>query len=715
MSQGVDFPVDKEGKRPTTTVNQGAIAAAIKAHDSDAHQAVENEKKWRFGYAKHVVRQTQVATKSEQTALGIATDGLEYLHSTMDFARDGASMSVKTAMAKFRDGTFETLEVKGSGAAKTDGLEVPYCGRTLRGDEVKAQAETWVRKGVIELDTGAALSKVADTPDWLDLSDHTFVLFGAGSAMGPFPILMALGAHVVAIDLPRPQIWTRLLSIARSSPGKLTVPLKESAPKGASDEDIAKIAGCDLLGQTPEVRNWLLKTLASSQKVVLGGYCYADGPLFVRVSMAMDAIIKDLVSELKVKPAIAYLCTPTDALVCSASSKVTAMDNLKKSTWWQPLVGKLLGFAKMGLSPNRVKGESALPVVDALVKDQGPNYCLAKRLQHWRAILSRKDGCIVSSNIAPATATVSVVSNKSFALAYKGMHFFKPMEVFQPETSNAVMLALLVNDLRNPLSAGQPATRLQNPMQLFAATAFHGGAWRCGYTFGSIGPSSAVAYIVTGMIVKAYLVMYNAVQALGWAYALFLFATQGAPAAEGVIARFTYLQIAEVVHSLTGMVPSGALTTGMQIASRVGIVQVVTCAATAESRSAMSFFLHLFYVCWSVTEVVRYSWYAVNTAGVKIFPLTWLRYSTFLLLYPLGITGELGTVYKALPEMTRLASEPCGLSGSAGILAVGVYKLGFPGLLGVYAICFPMLFGLMLAQRKKALGKKADSAGKKKN
>ena len=39
----------------------------------------------------------------------------------------------------------------------------------------------------------------------------------------------ALGAHVVAIDLPRPQIWQRLITTARASPGKLTLPLKDKA------------------------------------------------------------------------------------------------------------------------------------------------------------------------------------------------------------------------------------------------------------------------------------------------------------------------------------------------------------------------------------------------------------------------------------------------------------------------------------------------------
>ena len=32
-------------------------------------------------------------------------------------------------------------------------------------------------------------------------------------------------------------------------------------------------------------------------------------------------------------------------------------------------------------------------------------------------------------------------------MAYGGMHWFKPMEVFQQETSNAVMGALLLRDI----------------------------------------------------------------------------------------------------------------------------------------------------------------------------------------------------------------------------------------------------------------------------
>lgn len=715
---GLDFPLDSEGKRSTTGVNQGAFAAAVARQDKAAHDAVVAEKKWRFGYVKHVVRQAQLAVGSPSTALAIAKDGLEYLHSTMEFTRGGKSIPLKDAMKEYTKDSFETITVKGGQASKSAGLEVPYKDKVLRGEELRAQIETWVRRGVIEFDTGAAMQQVLDTPGWLDLSDHVFVLFGAGSAMGPFPLLMAMGAHVIAIDLARPQIWKRLLATARNSPGTLTVPLKTAVSESATDDQIAEVAGCDLLGQTPEVRNWLLKLVKEghmSKRLVLGAYCYADGPLFVRVSMAMDAVIADLIKQSKERPALAYLCTPTDVHVCSSTAKTAAADNLRKAEWWQPLAGSLLRYAGMGLSPNKVSGESALPLVDALVKEQGPNYCLAKRLQHWRAILSREDGCVVSSNIAPATATASVVSNKSFALAYKGMHFFRPMEVFQQETSNAVMATLLVNDLRNELSAASPKKKLENPMQLFAATAFHGGAWRTGYKFGTIGPASAIAYITTAFVVKAYLVLYNVVQLLGWSLALFYMTSLDTRKAEPVIDQMTYLQIAEVLHAAIGLVPSNPVITAMQIGSRVAAVQTLFCGLSDSNRSTVAPWENLFFVAWSITEVVRYSYLALNTAGIQLSPLTWLRYSTFLLLYPLGVTGELGMIVSVLPALAAKKPKDCSLSGSCGKLAAFILQLGVVGCFIIYAACFPMLFGTLLGQRKKILGRAAGKdSGKKK-
>lgn len=140
-------------------------------------------------------------------------------------------------------------------------------------------------------------------------------------------------------------------------------------------------------------------------------------------------------------------------------------------------------------------------LVDGLVNKQGPNYALAKRMQHWRAVVARQEyQCRVSSNIAPSTATASVVSNRLFAMAYGGMKFFKPMEVFQQETSNAVMGALLLRDVCDPATPSNPSLPLKNPLQLFSYGSFHGGVWRMAYTVDSIGTASVLAYLLQNLL-----------------------------------------------------------------------------------------------------------------------------------------------------------------------------------------------------------------------
>ena len=150
-------------------------------------------------------------------------------------------------------------------------------------------------------------------------------------------------------------------------------------------------------------------------------------------------------------------------------------------------------------------------LVNGISVAQGPNYALAKRLQHWRAIIARSKGCIVSSNIAPSTSTKSVVQNQTFAWAYEGMPYFKPYEIAEPDLSKAVMLALLAYDLNDPSSAGNPKNTLANPNQLFSYGSFNGGVWRCAYEVDSIGEASVLLYF--GRLAKPYLMVAGAVGA----------------------------------------------------------------------------------------------------------------------------------------------------------------------------------------------------------
>ena len=94
--------------------------------------------------------------------------------------------------------------------------------------------------------------------------------------------------------------------------------------------------------------------------------------------------------------------------------------------------GKLLGkpnYSSMRAVTQSGADSDPLYIIDGIAVAQGPNYALAKRMQHWRAIISYTSGHKVSSNVAPSTATMSVVHNAQFAAAYGGMHLFKPMEI----------------------------------------------------------------------------------------------------------------------------------------------------------------------------------------------------------------------------------------------------------------------------------------------
>merc|ERR1712071_524835 len=118
--------------------------------------------------------------------------------------------------------------------------------------------------------------------------------------------------------------------------------------------------------------------------------------------------------------------------------------------------------------------------------------------------------------MGPATSTVSVTQNRTFAWAYEGMPYFTPYEISAPETSNAVMSAILLSDLNDPKSAGNPNTKLRNPNEIFKYGSFNGGCWRCAYEVDSIGEASVFIYF--GRVAKPYVSIVVGVGAVVVAY-----------------------------------------------------------------------------------------------------------------------------------------------------------------------------------------------------
>ena len=59
-------------------------------------------------------------------------------------------------------------------------------------------------------------------------------------------------------------------------------------------------------------------------------------------------------------------------------------------------------------------------------------------------------------------------------------------------------------------------------------------------------------------------------------------------------------------------------------------------------------------LAWSLTEVIRYSYYFFSLLSIKLPILDWLRYSTFYALYPLGASSEAFIAYSTLPSLENL-------------------------------------------------------------
>jgi hypothetical protein len=285
--------------------------------------------------------------------------------------------------------------------------------------------------------------------------------------MGPVHSLLRWGADVVAVDLPRPAIWSRLLEINQRYRGRLHIPVRPG------DGDLTRRAGADLLHELPSVAAWLGSL---DGRLVLGDYVYADGATNVRVSMAVDALSAHLIAQ-RPETALAFLATPTDAFAVPSDAVVQSASAYASPKGFSRIRGPLrVVSAGRLLRRNYAPGAGEPAICDAVVPQQGPNYALAKRLQRWRATVARDAGTTVSFKVAPPTRTRSVLKNRALAAAYAGAHVFD-VQVFEPATSNTLMAILLVHDLRNPAAV---APR-EHPWMDEAFGAAHGGLWRAPY------------------------------------------------------------------------------------------------------------------------------------------------------------------------------------------------------------------------------------------
>ena len=516
--RGAVFPRAGDGRRGSTAPCQAVIVDAIAAGSAESAARASIARPWHADYPLHVRELVRVSLADPAAALSIARAGLASLHERLEYVRDAQSVP----LARFEEIPAQrplgSVALRGRGAASPRALAIPYRGEVLAGDRLERQLDRWQDGGIIEPSHAQAVREVAANPDWLDLSDRSFALLGASAEIGPLPWLAGWRARIVAIDLPGQRHWRRIARCVHEGNASLIAPVHDLAAPGvgrqaigAHDADCGpeafEHAGADLLTELPELAQWLA-TLDAPMTV--GAYAYLDGAAHVRISAAMDALMAALLRR-REDVSLALLATPTDVYAVPADavreSRRRHAGRGPGARAWQKAITLAGGgrFFQPNYPADDARGmsgsdgaaaDAAIPaagshgICDSLVLQQGPNYALAKRLQQWRALAARADGARVSINVAPSTTTRSVVKNPALAAAFAGAHHFG-VESFEPNTTSALMAALLVYDLRSERSPADPAVALAHPLELLAHGANHGGMWRMPFVARSALPFAA--------------------------------------------------------------------------------------------------------------------------------------------------------------------------------------------------------------------------------
>ncbi|CAH2304957.1 very-long-chain (3R)-3-hydroxyacyl- dehydratase 2 isoform X1 [Pelobates cultripes] len=210
-----------------------------------------------------------------------------------------------------------------------------------------------------------------------------------------------------------------------------------------------------------------------------------------------------------------------------------------------------------------------------------------------------------------------------------------------------------------------------------------------------------------GALATAYLVLYNVVMTAGWlVIAVGLVRTYLAKGSyhqlyysiERPLKFFQTGALLEIVHCAVGIVPSSVVLTAFQVMSRVFLTWAVT-HSVREVQNEDS--VLLFVVAWTITEIIRYLFYTFSLLNHLPYIIKWARYTLFIVLYPMGVTGELLTIYAALPFVKQ--------TGLYSIRLPNMYNFSFDYyaflilVMVSYIPIFPQLYFHMIHQRRKVL------------
>lgn len=195
------------------------------------------------------------------------------------------------------------------------------------------------------------------------------------------------------------------------------------------------------------------------------------------------------------------------------------------------------------------------------------------------------------------------------------------------------------------------------------------------------------------MTKRNWLIGFNAITLAAWAVFIGIALRDGMQLTERSSIALLVAQglaVFEIMNSVLGLAGSNWLLTTLQVSSRLLVMGIlVLMAGSCPCTGTEHWGYPLITVAWGITEVVRALHYLAGLYGRDWKLVNRLRYSLFLVLYPLGVTGEFLILYGFWKWR----------GGTFDLVAAALAIIGL-----AYLVFFPKLFGHMLAQRKKKLG-----------
>ncbi|KAG8575020.1 hypothetical protein GDO81_009414 [Engystomops pustulosus] len=209
---------------------------------------------------------------------------------------------------------------------------------------------------------------------------------------------------------------------------------------------------------------------------------------------------------------------------------------------------------------------------------------------------------------------------------------------------------------------------------------------------------------------RGYLFMYNLVQFLGFSWIfvnmtvrLFILGKDSFYDTFHTMSDMMYfcqtLAVLEIINPLIGLVKTGVVPALIQVLGRNFILFIVLGQLDEmQSKGAVFFVFYL----WSTIEIFRYPFYMLACIDVHWKLLTWIRYTIWIPLYPLGALSEAVCIILSMPIFTETGKFSLQLPSPLNV------NISFAVFLSIYLVL--LFLGLAInfrhlhKQRRRRLG-----------